>query len=83
MLTQIFGRHYSPKCVVQIVKQLLLLRHLQSLLCTIIQKRSVTSQRHLNGSLGGSLVVYGSLTPAQADVRQVFVVVDEHRANEH
>ena len=50
MLTQIctdFGRHASPKCVVENVTQLLLLRHLQSLLCMIVQKIHVISHKHL------------------------------------
>ena len=43
------------KCVVQNVTQLFLLRHLQSLLCTIIQKPHVISHIHLAGlrSLNG------------------------------
>ena len=59
MLTQIcadFGHHDSPKCVVQNLTQLLLLCHLQSMLCTIIQKLHVISHRYLTegtGSLGG------------------------------
>ena len=53
------------KCAVQNVTQLLPLRHLQSLLCTISQKRHVISHRHLTegtGCLGGgtySSEVYG------------------------
>ena len=40
------------KCVVQNVTQLLLLRHLLSWLCTIIQKRHVISHRHLTEGTG-------------------------------
>ena len=44
---QNFSGNYGKKCVVQNVTQHLFLRHLQSLLCTIIQKRHVISHGHL------------------------------------
>ena len=42
------------KRVVQNVAQLLFLRHLQSLLCTIVQKPHVISNRHLTQGTGAS-----------------------------
>ena len=79
MLTRIcvdFGRHASPKCVVQNVMHLLLLGHLQSLLCMVIQKRHVISLRHLTegtGSLGGG--TYSSEACRGAGPRDVLEVL--------
>ena len=42
------------KCVVQNVTQLLLVLHLESLLCTIVQKTHVISHRHLTEGTGAS-----------------------------
>ena len=63
------------KCVVQNDTQLKLLRHLQNLLCTIIQKTLVISHRHLKWEPGASeagLILQRSMARRSSPTRSSF-----------
>ena len=51
----------EKKCVVQSVNQLLLLRHLQSSLCTIIQNPDVISKSHRHLTSEAGLILQRSI----------------------